>query len=116
MFDSWEDAMKEIDQARRIADTQVRDWQRELEEGDYYLQYSAELGFPIFGKILESGYTGAMENYRFTFAFSEACPLGERGDIHVCVVTSKIDESTFNAMWKKLNPGAAVPDLSSSDD
>jgi hypothetical protein len=101
--DSFESMMEEIETARVAADARVKDWQKELKAGDYCVQWYVQYGFPIFHKILESHYTGDLENYRFCFSFSEACPEGERGDMHICVVQAKITKEVFDAAYQKLN-------------
>jgi hypothetical protein len=108
-YDTVEEMFAHIDANRRIADAQAKDWQKEIRAGDYYAQWVPELGFPIFGKILEDDYTGALKHFRFTFAFSDACPAGESGDVHVSAITTLLDEAAFIALYKKLNNNQAPP-------
>lgn len=101
MFDSFEDMMKAMDTARRMADSQVKPWQKKIKKGDYFIQQT-EYGFPIFGEVLDTYQASHLKNFRFCFCFSEACPEGEKGDVHVSVITALIDEATFKAVGKKL--------------
>ena len=43
-----------------------------------------------------------VQNYRFCYCFSVACPEGERGDVHTCVITEVISREAFEASKAKL--------------
>ncbi len=103
MHDTLEEMFTAIEEARTAADERVKDWQAEIKVGDHFAQWT-EYGFMILGKVLEAFEEPHMKHYRFCFCFSEACPEGERGDVHMSAVTSLIDEPTFKALFQKLNP------------
>jgi len=77
------------------ADEKVQDWQRAIRKGDYYRQ-ETEYGFDAYGKVLKNAYREKnLRNYRFVKAYSEACPEGELGDLHVSSVSEIITKEQF---------------------
>jgi hypothetical protein len=105
MYDTWENMIEAMQRASREADARVKPWQREIKVGDCFVQQT-EYGFPIFGEVLATYQERHLKHYRFCFCFSEACPEGEKGDVHTSVITSLIDEAAFKAMHRKLNKPA----------
>jgi len=100
-FDSVEDMMQAVDSARIAADEQVKPHQAELKVGDKFLQIT-EMGFWIYGQVLECYDEDRMKHYRFCNCFSNVCPHGEMGDVHVSVVTGKISDEVFTAVVNRL--------------
>lgn len=121
IFTDYESMVKAVQANREHADAQVTDWQTTLQPGDHF--YYESHGLPIVGVILPpGGKTEAelavmdpedaaelreeastyamphMKNYRFTRSYSEVCPDGELGDIHVSSVRRKITEAEFNEL------------------
>ena len=91
------------------ADSNVQEWKKVIKKGDYFKQWT-EYGFHIYGKVLRNAPRAKrLQHYRFCFCFSEACPDGERGDIHVSVVTELIDQNNFEEIYARLNNGRKPP-------
>lgn len=102
MFDALKTAMED-------ADAEVKDWQKAIKKGDRFKHWT-EYGFYIYGKVLRNAPRAKqLRNYRFCFCFSEACPDGERGDVHVSVVTELIDQANFEKEFAQLNYGRKPP-------
>ncbi|MFC1712834.1 hypothetical protein ACFL6S_04145 [Candidatus Poribacteria bacterium] len=100
-FDSVEEMMGAIDEARKSADAQVKPHQAALKIGDHFLQIT-EMGFWIWGEVLECYEEDRMKHYRFCNCFSNVCPHGEMGDVHVSVVTGTISKEAFDGIVKRL--------------
>jgi hypothetical protein len=119
-----DDLLAEEEQNRLAADENVRPEQL-LEAGDFFLRLAH--GIRIYGKILDVGefYLDGrtvdaldedereeydeevaqykqphMRFYRFTKCYSQACPSGELGDIHLSTVTRKLTAGEFEAAKK----------------
>ena len=107
-YDTTEEMFDALQTAMEDADSEVKDWQKALKRGHCFRQ-ETEYGFDIYGKVLEDNYEGDLQHYRFCFCFSEACPDGEQGDVHVSVVTELLDKSTFDEMYAGLNDGRKPP-------
>jgi len=102
MFDALGQAMDE-------ADSDVQEWQKAIMKCDCFKQWT-EYGFYIYGKVLRNAPRAKrLQHYRFCFCFSEACPDGERGDVHISVVTKLIDQATFDEAYAGLNSGRKPP-------
>ena len=99
-FDDLEDLFAEEEKARKAADDRTRDWQKELDKGDYFMKDSG-YGFPIFGKVLKRHREKHLQNYRLCECYSVAVPYGERGDVHVPTIYKKLTESEFKKYKKK---------------
>jgi hypothetical protein len=77
------------------ADENTQEWQKAIKKDDYYRQ-ETEYGFSCYGKVLKNAYKEKnLRNYRFVKAYSEACPEGEMGDIHISVVAEIITKEQF---------------------
>lgn len=103
-FDTWDEAMAAINEARQAADGRVKPWQAAIKAGDYFVQ-GTEYDFLIFGQVLESDdeYYQSEEgkHFRFCRCFSVACPDSESGDVHVSVIGLVITEEVFNRFKDK---------------
>jgi hypothetical protein len=98
-----------LGQAMDEADSNVKEWQKAIKKGDCFKQW-IEYGFYIYGKVLRNASRAKrLQHYRFCFCFSEDCPDGERGDIHVSVVTELIDQATFDEIFAGHNNGRKPP-------
>ena len=105
-FDSVEEMFKAEQKAQEEANARVKDWQRQIKVGDCFRQ-ETDYGFDIYGEVLEGYNAGHLENYRFCYCFSVACPEGEKGDVHICQITEVIDRERFEAEKKKMQGGSS---------
>lgn len=80
-FDSWEEAMRAVQERKSMADSRIRPFQENMRRGDCFAADS-RMGFVIFGEILEDPKDG----FAFTKAYSECCPEGEMGDTHLATM------------------------------
>lgn len=114
-FNSIDDMLGYIRQCSESADARVEPWQSEVKPGDYFVRVAE--GFTIYGKVLDPVQSeidaGAdeeevdyqrqlrdaphMKHYRFAKCYSELCPDGELGDVHVSTIATVIPESLFNS-------------------
>ena len=99
-FDTVEEAEERIEQARKAADARVAPWQAELKRGDLFMARSGE-GFPVFGEVLETYREKRLQHYRFCRCWSEVCPEGELGDVHVSTVVCKVGPELFERLRKE---------------
>lgn len=120
-FDNIDDFFAAEEAARQHADSTVQGHQ-ELAPGDFFVREHA--GIRIYGEILDAAtqllngraivdledeeideYDDTMDLYRaphmrfyrFTRSFSQLCPKGELGDIHLSSVSRKITAEEFKA-------------------
>jgi len=100
-FDSVEEMFEAEQKAREAADERVEDWQKEIKVGDCFRQ-STEYGFDIYGEVLEEYSAEHLKNYRFCYCFSEACPEGEKGDVHMSQITELISREEFERLKKEF--------------
>jgi hypothetical protein len=100
-FDSVKDMMEAIEEARKFADEQVKPHQTALKVGDHFLQIT-EMGFWIWGEVLECYGQDHLKHYRYCNCFSTVCPHGEMGDVHVSVITGTISKEVFDAIIQHL--------------
>lgn len=118
-FNSLDEMLVYIRECSESADMRVEPWQEAVKPGDYFVRSSE--GFTIYGKILDPVQSeidaGAgedevdyqrqlrdaphMKHYRFTKSYSDLCPEGELGDVHVCTLTAIISEAMFNDAKKR---------------
>jgi len=119
IVDSFDDLLVAIAEAREAADLRVLPFQEAIRVGDLCLSYHrGEAELFVFHQILDP-LEGAedepereyirttyadpdMRNYRFTRSYSEICPEGELGDIHVSVVSLVLPRSVWDQcrQWK----------------
>jgi len=98
MFDAL---MEEEYKRLKEADASVPEGM-DLKVGDHFM-YVAYGSIAIFGYVVEVDKEDVgdlysephMKNFRFAHCFSEACPEGEYGDIHLSVVKRKITREDF---------------------
>ena len=100
-FESVEEMFEAEREAQEAANGRVQDWQRQIKAGDCFRQ-ETPYGFDIYGEVLEEHKAEHLENYRFCYCFSVACPEGEKGDVHVSVITEVIGREAFEAFKAKL--------------
>jgi len=93
-YDSWDEAMADINRSIRAADACARPEQISLREGDHFMSVSD--GLVIFGRIIESYEDERLKFFRLVEAFSEACVSGEIGDAH-CSQMRPISKDLFEA-------------------
>ena len=101
MYNSFQEMMDAIEGARIAADDQVQPHQEAIKIGDHFLQMT-NLGFSIYGEVLEEYDEERMKHYRYCNCFSSACPHGELGDVHVSVITGTISKEAFTAIVNRL--------------
>lgn len=100
-FESVEEMFEAERKAQEAANARTKDWQKQIKVGDCFRQ-STPYGFDIYGEVLE-GYTREdLQNYRFCYCFSVACPEGEKGDVHVSVISEVITREKFEEVKKEM--------------
>lgn len=119
-FASTDEMFDSLEKDRDVADSHIKDWQRTLAPGDYFLRMGPD-NVRIYGEILDPSHpTNAgdakdadhlealkeealfyqeehMQGFRFHRAFSVYCTHGELGDVHISEVRSKISKKEFEA-------------------
>lgn len=98
-YDSVEAMLDDIAKSREAADGRVLPWQDDIKPGMFVVRAWCPTKDPadmliIYSEIIESEYEEDreqyrqphMRNFRFTRSYSEVCPDGELGDIHVSSV------------------------------
>lgn len=108
-FDSFEDMLKSLNKARESADSRTTRAQMDIHPGSFVEIDHGDL--MVYAMVLspDDGCTDEeeaeysrdlyaqphMRGYRFSKAYSEMCPQGELGDIHVSTVTRVITKEEF---------------------
>jgi hypothetical protein len=101
-YDTTEEMLDSLTDAMETADDNTKEWQKAIKKGDYYMQ-ETEYGFNIYGKVLKNAYRQkSLRNYRFVKAYSEACPDGEMGDVHVSVISGILSREEFEEKIQAL--------------
>ena len=100
-FDSVEEMFEAEREAQEAANARVKEWQKQIKVGDCFRQ-ETDYGFDIYGEVLEECEAEHLKHYRFCYCFSEACPEGEKGDVHMSQVTELISREDYEAVKKKL--------------
>jgi len=101
-YNSTEEMLDSLNQAMQEADERVKQWQAEIKKDDCFWQ-DTEYGFQVYGEVLENAYRERhLKNYRFCRCYSEACPEGELGDVHVCVIGGLLTREEFAEKIKAL--------------
>ena len=100
-FDSVEEMFEAERKAREAADARTKEWQKQTKMGDCFRQ-STPYGFDIYGEVLEGYEEEYLQNYRFCYCLSVACPEGERGDVHMSQVTELISRDEFEETKTKM--------------
>ena len=119
-YDSDEEMWEHEAKARKLADERVNPWHLKVRAGDILVS-DPGYGFPIFHEVLDNEkivgdnfkkYGDDYEdegvyildtycfnpepwNYRFCRSYSEVCPNGELGDIHLSIALGKIPRDIF---------------------
>ncbi len=119
-FNSLDEMLGYIRECSQQADMQVKPWQEAVKPGDYFVRFIEE-GLTIYGKILDPVQSeidaGAdedevnyqrelrdaphMKHYRFSKCYSDMCPEGELGDVHVATIAAIITEKVFNEVKER---------------
>lgn len=100
-YDSFEEMMDDLQANMKAADARTQEWQKQIKVGDCFRQ-STPYGFDIYGEVLEGYEEEHLQNYRFCYCFSVACPEGEKGDVHVSVISEVITREEFEEIKKKI--------------
>jgi len=115
-FNSLEEMLAEIARQREAADAHVGDRGRLFRPGQRFVRLAPEFGTIIYGEILDpieaEREAGAdedelefqrqlrdaphMVNFRFCRCWSEICPEGEFGDVHVSSMHLDITAAEFD--------------------
>jgi hypothetical protein len=101
-YDSTEEMLDDLSKAMQAADEKVKSWQAQIKKDDCFWQ-ETEYKFNIYGKVLKNAYREKhLRNYRFCKCYSEACPEGELGDVHVCVIGGLLTREEFEEKIQAL--------------
>jgi hypothetical protein len=101
-YRNTEDMLKDLSQAMQTADENTQEWQKAIKKGDCFWQ-ETEYGFNIYGEVLKNAYREKrLRNYRFCKCYSEACPEGEMGDVHVSVISGILSREEFAERIQEL--------------
>jgi hypothetical protein len=101
-YESTEEMLDDLNQAMQVADERVKQWQAQIKKGDCFWQ-DTEYGFQIYGEVLKNAYNRKeLKHYRFCKCYSKACPEGERGDVHVCIIGGLLTREEFEEKIKAL--------------
>jgi len=87
--------------AQKVANEQVLPWQAAIGVGDCFRE-DTPYGFDIYGTVLEEYEEEAMRYYKFCYCFSVACPEGEKGDVHMSVISELISGEEFERRRREL--------------
>lgn len=120
-FTNLDDFFNQESEARTVADTQVRP-EHVVEPGEFFVREA--YGLHIYSEVLdaaaymldgrtesdldeeereeiesvrESYADPSMKYYAFTKSYSQVCPRGELGDVHMSCVSRKITRSEFES-------------------
>ena len=125
-FDTLEDVFSAMEADLKVANANVEEWQSKLVPGDFFIRFVD--GIPIFCRVLDPAlpvYPDStlnsdelaelkeealwyaephMQSFRFCYTYSQFCPEGELGDVHVSTASLKIHSNDFLAAkelgWK----------------
>lgn len=101
-YDSTEEMLDDLSKAMQAADEKAQEWQKAIKKGDCFWQ-ETEYGFNVYGKVLKNAYREKhLRNYRFCKCYSEACPEGEMGDVHVSVISGILSREEFEEKIQAL--------------
>jgi len=101
-YDSTEEMLDDLTSAMEAADDNTKEWQKAIKKGDCFWQ-ETEYGFNIYGEVLKNAYREKhLKNYRLCKCYSEACPEGEMGDVHMSVIGGLLTREEFEEKIKAL--------------
>ena len=104
MFDSNEEMLDAVRRAREAADARVQPWQAAIKPGDFFVRVAM-----LCSELLTIYAQSHMRHYRLSKCFSEACPEGEMGDVHVSSIRAVIEKEEFEFArskgWPPLDGG-----------
>jgi hypothetical protein len=101
-YNSTEEMLDDLSQAMLEADENTQEWQKAIKKGDCFWQ-ETEYGFQIYGKVLKNRYREKhLKYYRLCKCYSEACPDGEIGDVHLSVISGILTREEFEEKIRVL--------------
>lgn len=116
-FEDFEDIFAAMEEGQKQADSRTTEWQTQLKPGDFFIRAVGDIS--IFCKVLDPSVPAFddvsmseedlaeieadalwynephMQKFRFCHAYSQFCPEGELGDVHVSTALLQIDEEMF---------------------
>lgn len=93
VFDSWDEALEEMEESMQAADSRVQPWQTIIKPGDYVV--SPCEGDLAFSEVLEDYTEERMKHFRFVRSYSVFVPDGELGDLHISQVIGVLSQEAF---------------------
>jgi hypothetical protein len=100
-FDTAEQLFEALAEDKKAADAKVEDWQLKVTPGAYAWADIADYDLTIYYEIikleLEEGDEPLPAGYRWTRGYSQACPKGELGSVHVSMLGGTISKEIFEA-------------------
>lgn len=116
-YDNFDSILAAMEAGQKQADSKTVEWQAALKPGDFFIRTVEDI--PIFCRVLDPAIPVSdkenmseedlaeiaadalwynephMRNFRFCHAYSQFCPEGELGDVHVSTALLQIDEEMF---------------------
>lgn len=124
-FDSLEDMIEALEEQGKKAKESANNLRSYLEKfrelGTCFVM-AHPAGFFIYGQVEGSDYPEDLQDleasfqdgYVFCRAFSEVCPEGELGSIHISKIEAVISQEGFNGAREKGWPSTLTPELQRS--
>ncbi|MCK4279482.1 MAG: hypothetical protein KAW94_02795 [Candidatus Thorarchaeota archaeon] len=95
-YDSWEEALRDMNEAKYDADRAVLRWQwDDLMPGTFAIRIAE--GLLIYTEVLDDYKEGCMKGFVFSKHYSVACSDGELGDAHRATFLAIIPKESFFA-------------------
>jgi hypothetical protein len=106
-FNSFEEMMDTLGKRMKEADACTDGYQADFHPGDFFISQTP-YGFSVYGEILpcpedclDFFQSKSGKFYRSTKAYSQACPEGELGDVHLSTISLKISKGLFEEARKR---------------
>jgi hypothetical protein len=101
-YENTEEMLDALTDAMETANDNTKEWQKSIKKGDCFWQ-KTEYGFNIYGEVLKNAYREKhLRNYRFCKCYSESCPEGELGDVHVSSISGILSREEFEEKIQAL--------------
>ena len=108
-FESMDEMLREVGADRKAADENTQAWQRAVDVGDCFIWRAH--GILIHCETMEDTpledeedevRTRGPNHYRLVRAYSEYCPYGELGYVHVSTIEKIVNRADFDSRVAQL--------------